>query len=89
MDIENNYKNIDRIRIYRNKAFHSKIKFLNEDKWGNRRIRLRNNINLRTVDVIADFLKVFFFVNTFKFLMYNLERALNGTSIEDRLIDKL
>ena len=69
--------------------FHSKINFNNEDKWGNRRIKLRNNINLSTNDVLVDFLKVFFFITTFELMIYNLKMTMNGNINEDRLIDKL
>ena len=65
MNIEQNYQNIDRIRVYRNQTFHSKIKFNYDENWEKCSIMLKEDLSVTATEFILDFAKVFRFLNTF------------------------
>ena len=57
-NIQENYQNIDRIRIYRNKTFHGKIKFIHDETWEKCSIFLKDNLSVTATEFIFDFTKV-------------------------------
>jgi len=65
MGIIINYQNIDRFRVYRNKASHGKIKFIYNENWEQCHIILKEDLSVTISEFILDFAKLFRFLNTF------------------------
>jgi len=63
--MKQNFKNIDRFRVYRNKAFHAGIQFKYDENWKNRYLIFDKKLSVTITEFLLDFTKLFRFLNTF------------------------
>ncbi len=90
-NMKQNYPNIDRFRVYRNKTFHAGIEFMYDEKWENRHMILGRNLKLTITEFLFDFEKLFRFLNTF-YVMVNIiviNIKIDGKSAFDQYLDDL
>jgi len=90
-NMQQNYRNIDRFRIYRNKSFHVGVKFIYDEKLENCRIVLGKKPKIKVSEFALDFGKVYLFINTFYVLVkiIGITIEVNGKSDFDRYLEKI
>lgn len=63
--MKQNFKNIDRFRVYRNKTFHAGVQFKYDENWKDRYLIFDKNLSVTITEFLLDFTKLFRFLNTF------------------------
>lgn len=89
-NMHQNYTNIDRFRIYRNKSFHARVNLIYDEKLENCRIILGKKHKLKVSEFALDFGKAFLFINTFYVLVkiIGITIEVNGKSDFDRYLEE-